>query len=138
MDLQPHHIGIVVADLPRSTSFYQTLGFEVVSDIPAQDGSRAIRFMRLGAFELELFWYAEPIGPEAAPSPAGKGRLGFRHFALRTADIDGTLSALKEARLVAPDLEVRVTPLGYRLVFLADPDGIEIEVMQEEESPHAG
>ena len=132
MDLRPHHIGIVVADLTRSTSFYEALGFEVVSDIGPEDGTRAIRFMRLGEFELELFWYAEPVRPEASPSPAGKGRLGFRHFAMRTQDIDRTLAALKGARLVDKDLEVSVKPMGYRLVFLTDPDGIEIEVMQED------
>ncbi len=132
MQLQPHHIGIVVSDLDRSTAFYEKLGFGTVSETLANDGSRAIRFMRLGCFELELFWYAEPLGSEPAAPPAGRGQLGFRHLALRTDDIDGALVALKEAGLVASDLEVRIVPLGYRLLFLEDPDGIEIEVMQED------
>ena len=130
MHLQPHHIGIVVSDLERSTAFYHALGFETVQDLPAENSSRAIRFVRLGEFEIELFWYSEP--PLSAHAPAGKGQLGFRHFALRTSDIDSTLMALKSAGLVSSDCEVRRVPIGYSLLFLRDPDGIEIEIMQED------
>jgi len=130
MDLAPHHIGIVVSDLERSTTFYQGLGFETVSDLPAEDGSRAIRFMRLHTFEIELFWYAEPAEP--AYAPAGHGQLGYRHLAFRTHDIDATLASLKSIGAVPDDLEVRRVPIGYSLLFLRDPDGLEIEIMQED------
>jgi len=130
MQLLPHHIGVVVSDLERSTAFYHALGFETVKDLPAPDGSRAIRFVRLGEFELELFWYAESAAPAA--EPAGRGQLGFRHFALRTTDIDATLAALKAANVAPADLEVRRVPIGYSLLFLRDPDGLEIEIMQED------
>lgn len=130
MDLQPHHIGIVVSDLERSTDFYRALGFEVVKDIPAEDGSRAIRFIERAGFQLELFWYATPAAPMAPP--AGKGQLGFRHLALRTDDVDAELARLKDAGVAPDDLEVRRVPAGYSLVFLRDPDGLEIEIMQED------
>jgi lactoylglutathione lyase len=131
MRLQPHHVGMVVSDLARSTAFYEALGFTVVSDMPAEDGLRAIRFLELGGFQLELFWYAEPIEPQPAPAPGGKGRLGFRHLALHTDDLDGALAELKSSGLVPADLGVRTVPLGCKLVFLTDPDGVEIELMQE-------
>lgn len=131
MDLKPHHIGLVVRDLARSTAFYEALGFRVASDLPFEDGSRAIRFLELGGFELELFWFAEPIEPTPAPAPAGRGRLGFRHLALHSADVESALAELKSIALAPPDLEVRVVPIGYKIVFLTDPDGIEIELMQE-------
>ena len=131
MELRPHHIGLVVSDLGVSTAFYEALGFFVASDLPAEDNSRAIRFMELSGFQLELFWYAEPLHPSPAPEPGGKGQLGFRHLALRTDDIDATLAHLKTAKLVSADAEVRVVPIGYKLLFLCDPDGTEIEIMQE-------
>lgn len=130
MQLKPHHIGIVVADLERSTHFYRVLGFEVVQDMPAEDGSRAIRFIRLGEFEIELFWYAET--PAEAPVPAGKGQAGYRHFALRTTNIDGVLAELQARGFVSADAQIRRVPAGYSLLFLTDPDGLEIEVMQED------
>lgn len=130
MQLQPHHIGIVVSDLERSTDFYRALGFELSKDLPAEDGSRTIRFIRLGEFELELFWYAEPAA--RAHPPAGRGQLGFRHLALRTTDIDAALGALKAAGVAPSELEIRRVPIGYSLVMLSDPDGLEIEIMQED------
>jgi lactoylglutathione lyase len=130
MDLQPHHIGIVVSDLERSTDFYRALGFEVVKDLPSEDGSRTIRFVRLGAFELELFWYEAPAAPVVPP--AGKGQLGFRHLALRTGDINAVLSSLKALGVAPAELEVRKMPIGYSIMFLSDPDGLEIEIMQED------
>jgi len=130
MNLQPHHVGIVVSDLERSTGFYRALGFEVVKDLPSEDGSRAIRFIRLGEFEIELFWYEMPAAPVVPP--AGKGQLGFRHLALRTSDIDATLSSLKALGVVPEELEARKLPIGYSILFLSDPDGLEIEIMQED------
>jgi catechol 2,3-dioxygenase-like lactoylglutathione lyase family enzyme len=129
MQLQPHHVGIVVSDLERSTDFYRALGFEVVNDLPSEDDSRAIRFVRLGEFEIELFWYDVPAAPVVPP--AGKGQLGFRHLALRTDDIDAVLSSLKALGIAQDDLEIRRVPIGYSLLFLTDPDGVEIEIMQE-------
>ena len=131
MKLQPHHIGIVVSDLARSTAFYEALGFHIAEDLPAEDNSRAIRFLEMDGFELELFWYAEPLHPAPTPEPAGKGQLGFRHLALHTDDIDEALVNLKAAGVVPADLEVRVAPVGYKLLFFRDPDGVEIEIMQE-------
>jgi catechol 2,3-dioxygenase-like lactoylglutathione lyase family enzyme len=131
MRLEPHHIGLVVSDLARTTAFYEALGFTIASDLPSGDASRAIRFLNLGDFQLELFWYAEPSEPLPVPAPGGKGRLGFRHFALRTDDVYAALAELKASGLAPADLEVRMVPAGYKLVFLSDPDGVEIELMQE-------
>ncbi|MDR3686546.1 MAG: VOC family protein [Coriobacteriia bacterium] len=131
MKLRPHHVGLVVSDLARSTAFYEALGFGVASDLPSEDGSRAIRFLELDGFSLELFWYAEPDEPAPAPAPAGKGQLGFRHLALHTDDLAAALGELKTLGFVPADLEIRVVPIGFKLVFLNDPDGVEIELIQE-------
>ena len=41
------------------------------------------------------------------------------------------LVALKALGLAPGDVEVRVVPIGYKLVLFADPDGAELEMMQE-------
>ncbi|HEY5541428.1 MAG TPA: VOC family protein [Coriobacteriia bacterium] len=127
MQLTPHHVGIVVSDLERSSAFYRALGFETVSDLPWDDDSRAIRFVRSGALELELFWYAET--PAAPVVPEGK-QLGFRHLAFLVDDIDGVLGELKAAGVVPAEVEVRDVPMGFRIAFFEDPDGLEIELTQ--------
>ena len=126
--LKPHHVGIVVSDLERSTAFYAALGFETVKDIPWDDGSRAIRFIRSGELELELFWYAET--PPAPPAAEGGKQLGFRHLAFLTDDIDAVVAELKAAGAMAAEVEVRDTGIGFRIAFFNDPDGIEIELTQ--------
>ena len=127
MQLQPHHVGIVVSDLEASTEFYGGLGFTTVSDNQWPDGSRAIRFLQSGELQLELFWYADtPPAPTEAPGR----QLGFRHLALMTDDIDAVLGELKAAGVVPTDVQARDVALGYRIAFFKDPDGLEIELSQ--------
>ena len=124
MDLRPDHVGIIVSDLDRSKAFYSALGF--TQGVEHVSEEKTISFMRLGALEVELFAYAEPV-----PAPTDDGRvLGFRHLALETDDIDADLAELKAAGLVAADAAVRELPGGWRLLFFDDPDGVEIEIKQ--------
>jgi catechol 2,3-dioxygenase-like lactoylglutathione lyase family enzyme len=127
MNIKPHHVGIVVSDLERSTEFYRALGFETVSEIPWEDGSRAIRFVRSGELELELFWYAQ--APAVPAVPEGK-QLGFRHLAFIVEDIDEVVAELKAADVMDADVEIHDVPIGFRLAFFHDPDGLEIELSQ--------
>jgi catechol 2,3-dioxygenase-like lactoylglutathione lyase family enzyme len=126
MRLEPHHVGIIVSDLERSKAFYSALGFQAVSE--RDDGSKTICFMALGSFRLELFAYDEPT--EAPPRPLGRV-IGFRHFALVTDDLDETIASLRAAGVIPPTAEPRELPGLARLLFLQDPDGIEIEIMQD-------
>ena len=127
MDLRADHIGLIVSDLDRATRFYEVLGFRSESAMEAQDGSRIIKFMRLGEFRLELFWSAEADVAAAA----GRGvDSRFRHLALRTDDIYRTRTDLSSAGIVAEDAEVREVWGGLKLLYLSDPDGTEIEIME--------
>lgn len=127
MDLKPHHVGLVVSDLERSLAFYRALGFEVESTLEPEPG-RSLTFVRLGDFRLELFWYeATPPAPGAS-----EGRqLGFRHFALMTEDLDAVVAELKSRELIPAGAEIRDVLGRYRILFVDDPDGIEIELSQE-------
>lgn len=126
MHLTAHHVGIIVSNLDKSKAFYAALGFQIVSEVA--DDTKTICFLRLGSFNLELFAYKEPM-PVAS---AVEGRaLGFRHFALQTSDLDTALSELKGLNLVPADATSRVVPGIAKLFFFKDPDGIEIEIMQE-------
>lgn len=128
MQLEPHHIGIIVSDLDRSMAFYEALGFRASSVSETEDGSRTIVFMRLGDAYVELFRYAEtPLRPDL-----GEKHLGFVHYALSTDDVDGALAELKAAGLVPRAIESRHVPAGYKIAFFYDPDGVEIELTQED------
>ena len=126
MRLRAHHVGIIVGDLEASKAFYGALGFETVSEM--DDGTKTICFMELGGFRLELFAYDEAV---TAAIETGARRLGFRHLALRTDDIDGALEQLRSAGLAGPDMAVREVPGLARLLFIRDPDGLEVEIMED-------
>jgi glyoxylase I family protein len=128
MDLRAHHVGLVISDLASSLAFYKALGFEVESSLPTGDQARSITFLRLGDFRLELFWYAET---PPVPAESGDKHIGFRHLALKTDDIDATVSELQRANLLASDAGIREVAGLYRLLFLNDPDGLEVEITQE-------
>lgn len=124
MDLSPHHVGIIVNDLARSKSFYGALGFDAVDEREMED--KTLTFMRLGALQVELFAYREPVPAAGAPDRA----LGFRHLAFETPDIDAAYAELRAADIIGPDTAIRELPGGWRLLFFNDPDGVEIEIKQ--------
>lgn len=124
MRLEPHHIGLIVRDLDRSIAFYEALGFRVESRHDMAD--KVIVFLEFEGFAIELFCYAEP------PAPLAEGRrIGFRHLALRTSDIDADLAELAAAGHAPEGVEVRTVLDAYRIAFIRDPDGTEIELQQE-------
>lgn len=124
MRLAPHHVGIIVSDLARSTAFYAALGFEPVEEREMAD--KTLSFMRLGCLQIELFDYREKppaaVRPDRAP--------GFRHLAFETDDIDDAYARLRAAGIIGDDIAIRELPGGWRLLFFDDPDGMEIEIKQ--------
>ena len=126
MDLRADHIGLIVTDLERSSRFYEILGFRNESVMEAHDGSRTIKFMRLGEFRLELFWSAE----EAATAARTGTDTRFRHLALGTDDIEHARQELQGLGIVPENAEIREVWGGLKLLYLSDPDGTEIEIME--------
>ena len=124
MDLEPHHVGIIVGDVGRSKAFYAALGFETVDEREMDD--KTLSFMRLGAIQVELFAYREPV-----PAVPDEGRVrGFRHLAFETPDIDAAYAELRAAGVIGEESSIRELPGGWRLLFFNDPDGVEIEIKQ--------
>lgn len=125
MQLEVHHVGIIVSDLARSKAFYEALGFEVATE--RDDGTKTICFLELGGFKLELFAYRE-----TPPTVACEGRvIGFRHLALRTEDMDGAVRELRKAGIIGLDTVPHEIAGLARLMFFRDPDGMEIEITQD-------
>lgn len=126
MRFAPDHVGIIVSDLDRSKSFYAALGF--VPDSEYDDGTKTLVFLKGPGLRLELFCYRET---PSAPPASGQRTLGFRHLAFRVDDIDAAIARLSGAGMLPSGTVAREVPGLARLVFLTDPDGIEIEIMQD-------
>ncbi len=139
-----HHMGLQVADLERSLAFYRdTLGFEVafawnpqapyireMTGYPDADIHAAI--LRLPGTDvfLELLEYRNV---ERTPVDTRTANPGTAHIAFFVDDLEPIYADLK-ARGVASVSEP-VTPSigpnkGGRAVYLIDPDGIRVELIQ--------
>jgi lactoylglutathione lyase len=136
-----HHVGLSVADLDRSRSWYaDVLGFtEGFAFTIAPAGIRGC-FMTDAGQDGEITVRVELIEREGSASPAARGTApdpnralltrGYGHFAMATADLDADF-----ARLVAGGAtavwEPRPSPEpGVRMAFVADADRNLIELVE--------
>jgi lactoylglutathione lyase len=139
---RPSHVGLCVADLDAALRFYcDGLGFseaeryELDSEqVPGLDRSLEVpghvrvvsQFIRHGSFAIELLHYAEPTA-HGAPS-ASRAERGYTHLALHVDDLDAAVErAVAAGGTVLPDTRAS---LGIELVFLVDPDGNRVELLQ--------
>ena len=139
-DPNPHHVGVTVADLDRAVDFYTetfdldvaaefAVGGEAFADAVDVDGAAA-DFAHLVAGEgetetiVELVAY-EPEG-ERTPAPA-LNRPGAIHLGLSVDDVGEFFRDLDD------DVETlsrpRTTESGTTILFVVDPDGNLIEVL---------
>ncbi len=145
--LRMTHVGICVADLERATRFYRDgLGFayrselrvsgeptETLLGLPNVD-LQAVYLERDGT-RIELLHFVSPgaVGDEA---PRELNARGLTHLSLRVDSVPDTVAALRP--LGARVLEARTINLpefGAAAVFVTDPDGTLIELVQAPGDP---
>lgn len=118
------HIAIYATDMRRSADFYcRVLGGEQVFTVNGEDGEPSMMYIRLAPGQYIEMFRAAP-GAEAVKSP-----VGFTHLCLTVSDIQ---SAADEVR--ARGWPIRVEPkagkYGNYQLWIRDPDGMDIELMQ--------
>jgi len=133
------HVGLCVSDVERSRRFYcEGLGFERAEAHDIDNTfARALevegevrltsQFIRKEGMAIELLGYASP-GVHGEPSHS-RNQLGLTHLSFYVTDVDAAAAQLVD--LGAKILEDTRTALGdFELLFLADPDGVRIELMK--------
>jgi glyoxylase I family protein len=131
------HVCINVSDMERSLAFYRdVLGLRVIFDVAlagagmeAVTGEGGARGRMVGCLvpgsrvTIELLCY----GHRAAAQRGGSGGAGYSNLALTVADLGAAFAAL-EARGARPRRPVEIG--GVRMLFVADPDGTPIELIE--------
>lgn len=143
------HFGLCVSDLQRSLAFYRDVfGFRELSRL-ALDGAAAEKLLGLPGGKLqavylerdgtriELLFYPDttPAGREV---PRPMNRVGLSHLSFRVCDLDATVAAVQAAGgdcMYATRVDNETW--GTHAVFVLDPDGQRIELLQAPGDPDA-
>ncbi len=133
-NFQIHHIAISVKDAQRSEDFYSFFGFNKVHRWEAEDKSLQIVHLKNNeGVILELFCYT---APQDAPAHTASTKtdlpvIGVKHFGLRVESIEEAKKAIEKQgiTIVTEITKGRTGPLYF---FIKDPDGILVEIMQDD------
>jgi catechol 2,3-dioxygenase-like lactoylglutathione lyase family enzyme len=147
--LRMTHVGICVTDLARSLRFYRDgLGFTHRSELRV-GGEPTDTLLRLRGVDLtavylerdgtriELLSYAAP-GPVGDGAPRPMNGRGLTHLSLRVDSVADTLAALRAVGAgVLADTHIELPDFGAAAIFITDPDGTLIELVQAPGDPEA-
>lgn len=135
MNLHFHHVGIYVSDLDRSIQWYHDIfGFELVARkiVPLPTGMQDMCFMKKDDMYLELYDKRDlkPFTQEDY-----HGQMGTKHlcFWVEDEDFEPLIQHLQEHNVTIvvntrhPE-EICGKPGGNGVLYVADPDGILIEI----------
>jgi len=122
-----HHAAIICSDYQRSKHFYtEILGLRIVAEqFRAERNSYKLDIALPDDSRIELFTF-----PDAPPRPSYPEACGLRHLAFAVKDIN-----LVKAQLEAKGFTVEPIRIdkftGRHFTFLADPDGLPLELYEE-------
>jgi catechol 2,3-dioxygenase-like lactoylglutathione lyase family enzyme len=149
MILRLSHVGLCVADLERSLRFYvEGLGFRERSGLDLEGEPSATllelpgvalraRWLERDGTRLELLHFPRP-GSVGDARPRPMNALGLTHLSFRVADLSAALARLEAlGGRALTHTRVENHRLGMRAIFLADPDGTRIELIEGPGDPEA-
>jgi glyoxylase I family protein len=119
-------VAIIASDYARSRHFYhEVLGLPIVAETwRAERHSWKLDLALPDGARIELFSFPAP-----PPRPSRPEACGLRHLAFAVTDLDGAVADLVRQGVASEP--IRVDPLtGRRFTFLADPDGLPLELYE--------
>jgi len=145
--LRVAHLGICVSDLAGSLRFYRDLlGFRELSRLDVA-GAHADRLLGLKSVKLravylerdgtriELLAFASPE-LVSAPIPRPVNQVGLTHLSLRVSDLPGVVEEPRAAGVCVLEATA-INPVGSAAVFVTDPDGTRVELVEIPGDPAA-
>ena len=143
------HIGICVTNLDVSVAFYRdALGFAEISRLevagPESDrllelsnvALRAVYLERDGT-RIELLCFDSP-GESGEPGPRPVNQTGLTHLSFRVTDLDASVARVTSCGgRVLEHTRIQSDRFQTRAIFVTDPDGLRIELLDAPGDPNA-
>jgi len=143
------HHGLCVSDLERALAFYRDgLGFAEVSRLRFEDpGTRKLLglpgavletvYLRRDGTTLELLHFPRP-GTELGAGPRPMNQVGLTHLSFLVSDLDALLARLRALGATVLDAtRLDSQGKGSNAIFVTDPDGTRIELVEGDFDPAA-
>jgi len=129
-----HHVAISVRDLTASQAFYEKLGFTEVHRWIAEDKSLAIVHLKLNNAILELFAYASNAKTDQLDLQVANDlqAIGVKHVGLQVINAKTTFEEMKQTGYELGSSEVITGRTNIDYFFIKDPDGMWVEIVQDE------
>ena len=133
------HVSFTVGDLDRSADFYRRFGFEDVKRYVSA-GPHVDRGADTEDADMELLWLKRPEGgpmleliryvKHQAGRSAHNSKVGAAHICFVLDDVFGAHAELSAAGMTFLS-DPNEDEFGVRWVYLRDPDGNAVELIQE-------
>lgn len=126
-----NHLDLTVADLARSTQFYDAILTHLGYVRSTEYGGEVPNWtLRLGAVSLSLGLHKARVATAHNRYAAGFHHLAFHACSREDVESIHALAKSLGAPILDAPAEYDYTP-GYFAVFFADPDGLKLEVVYE-------
>ena len=128
MAMSLHHTSIRTADIFQAIAFYERLGFEI--DERFTTGSTLACWMTGSNARIELIQVPRPNTP---PDPFGDEHyVGYYHLSFLVDSLETAIGKLGEVKILLPPTQQSIGDRSYRVAFVADPDGLPVELLEEQ------
>ena len=122
-----HHVAIICSDYEKSKHFYvEVLGLRIVREVYREERQSYKLDLAVGdTYQIELFSFPDPPARPSRPEARG-----LRHLAFEVDNLEENIRHL--AAHAIPTEPIRVDEwTGKRFTFLADPDGLPVELYEK-------
>lgn len=130
------HAAISVSSLKESINFYERIfGFKCIKKFYIETLNANACFLKINIFSLELFEFMDhnPLPNYRKTVIEDLKTIGVKHFAFKVNDIEKTYYSLKDKK-VDFATDICLGGSGLRYFFIKDPDGILVEIIENEEA----
>lgn len=119
------HTRIRVGDLDRTIAWYRELGFECVRRIPKSPQGNLLAFLQIPGSAHVLELCHQPGYKLIVPEDLMHTAVGYPDLIAKCDELD------KKGWKIWPDDWRRTFPAGRRMAFVTDPDGYEVELLEQ-------